>query len=324
MLVVLLVAACAQDILADEYQCLDSACERYCVRQSSGKFTPGACQSTGPGFASATTCNADSTYNSFIWFNSQCSGGDYTYSGHQPACRAQTPGIYVGSSLLTSCNFTDERLAATFGWHNTAAPSCIVSQFAKAHNNPCCETQLLNYGNCGLDFGCNVEVDFQSLQNARRSGTCSGAGVSTLLSYLDTHNCFSGTVSRYAGAQELRVPSRVDVVLQALSGGCTIPFAVNGSLSDWQDVGKCSSSCGNGTVSQMRTCTNPAPQQGGLSCEAQQLGLTARVTSCADYRGCAQSSTAGDQTALSAAPARGGWPSLAAALAVASMMVSAW
>lgn len=48
----------------------------------------------------------------------------------------------------------------------------------------------------------------------------------------------------------------------------------------WEDWGTCSTTCGVGTQSRSRTCTNPAPSNGGADCsgnasEPQACNLTA-------------------------------------------------
>ena len=43
-------------------------------------------------------------------------------------------------------------------------------------------------------------------------------------------------------------------------------FAVDGGYSDFGDWSKCSADCGEGTQTRDRTCTNPAPANGGADC----------------------------------------------------------
>ena len=43
-------------------------------------------------------------------------------------------------------------------------------------------------------------------------------------------------------------------------------LAVDGAWSSWTWSGDCTVTCGGGTESETRTCTNPAPQNGGVDC----------------------------------------------------------
>ena len=53
---------------------------------------------------------------------------------------------------------------------------------------------------------------------------------------------------------------------------------VNGGFSDWVNSGVCSHTCGTeGLQRQVRTCTNPPPQHGGLTCQ-QNPAITDKRT----------------------------------------------
>ncbi|XP_078667263.1 uncharacterized protein LOC144909086 [Branchiostoma floridae x Branchiostoma belcheri] len=52
---------------------------------------------------------------------------------------------------------------------------------------------------------------------------------------------------------------------QACDTGVSCP--VDGSWSDWSPWSNCSVTCGNGTETRNRTCTNPAPANGGADCD---------------------------------------------------------
>ena len=41
---------------------------------------------------------------------------------------------------------------------------------------------------------------------------------------------------------------------------------VDGGYSDFGDWSECSAECGGGTQTRSRTCTNPAPANGGADC----------------------------------------------------------
>jgi len=44
---------------------------------------------------------------------------------------------------------------------------------------------------------------------------------------------------------------------------------VNGSWTEWTGWGECTASCGGGTHKRSRTCTAPAPGEGGAPCDGQ-------------------------------------------------------
>ena len=58
-------------------------------------------------------------------------------------------------------------------------------------------------------------------------------------------------------------------------------FIVNGGWSDWSSFGDCSKTCGGGEKTRYRTCTNPAPANGGKDC----MGSSSDSMSC-NEQGC--------------------------------------
>ena len=57
---------------------------------------------------------------------------------------------------------------------------------------------------------------------------------------------------------------------------CCCWFIVDGNWSEWGVWGSCSQTCGVGTQTRMRTCTNPPPSGGGAGC----LGSSSQSQSC--------------------------------------------
>ncbi|XP_068740832.1 A disintegrin and metalloproteinase with thrombospondin motifs adt-1-like isoform X4 [Montipora capricornis] len=61
------------------------------------------------------------------------------------------------------------------------------------------------------------------------------------------------------------------------SKSCTIkPCPVNGGWSSWGGWGSCSRTCGTGSQNRYRSCSNPPPSNGGISC----IGSSRQSTSC--------------------------------------------
>ena len=46
---------------------------------------------------------------------------------------------------------------------------------------------------------------------------------------------------------------------------------VDGGWSDWQNVTNCSTTCGEGVITQQRTCTQPSPSCGGRECLGENI-----------------------------------------------------
>ena len=60
--------------------------------------------------------------------------------------------------------------------------------------------------------------------------------------------------------------AKVEKAVMACGHACSEP-PVNGGWGDFKDWSECSMSCGGGTKTRSRTCTSPAPANGGAECE---------------------------------------------------------
>ena len=54
--------------------------------------------------------------------------------------------------------------------------------------------------------------------------------------------------------------------------------AIDGNYTEWTKWSDCSATCGNGSKTRIRSCTNPPPQYGGDNCV--DLGPDTDITEC--------------------------------------------
>nr|XP_022339841.1 semaphorin-5B-like isoform X4 [Crassostrea virginica] len=185
-----------------------------------------------------------------------------------------------------SCN----NPAPQYGGANCAGSS-VSSQSCNTHNCPIDGqwTSWGSYGSCTVTCGGGLQSRSRSCTNpAPLYGGASCAGSSSSSQACNTHNCpidgnwgswgsyGSCTVTCGGGTQQ-RSRSCNSPAPQYGGANCagsgvssqscnTHNCPIDGAWSSWGAYGTCSVTCGGGTQSRPRTCTNPTPQFGGASC----------------------------------------------------------
>lgn len=54
--------------------------------------------------------------------------------------------------------------------------------------------------------------------------------------------------------------------------------AIDGNYTEWTEWSDCTATCGGGSKTRIRTCTNPPPQHGGNNCV--ELGPDTETVKC--------------------------------------------
>ena len=116
-------------------------------------------------------------------------------------------------------------------------------------------------------FPCPVHGNYSSWTNFSSCSKSCGNGTK-----VRTRNC-SNPSPRHGGrnCSSLRPSKEVR--------SCNVfPCPIDGNYSSWTNFTSCSRSCGNGTVTRTRSCSNPEPQHNGKNCSS--LGPSVDIQHC--------------------------------------------
>ncbi|XP_065939379.1 coadhesin [Magallana gigas] len=160
------------------------------------------------------------------FYNPPVHGGWSSWSGYGSCSKSCGSG---SQSRSRSCN----NPSPAYGG-NSCSGSSTSSQSCNTHNCPIHGgwSSWSGYGSCSKSCGSGSQSRSRSCNNpspAYGGNSCSGSSTSS--QSCNTHNC-----------------------------------PIDGGWSTWSGYGSCSKTCGTGTQSRSRTCTNPAPAYNGLSC----------------------------------------------------------
>ncbi len=183
-------------------------------------------------------------------------------------CQSCTPGNTTNlcTGNCGGCNHdAGEQLILRCNGSGTGYDQLVYPQCSTTCSGPCNVCSPGSYdsikcsGNCG---GCNYDAGEQTFRKCNDLGNhwdsksqchtdCAGPCGSKCVEEVFQCNAAGQWVYKYP-----QCPVNPDCGYCALA-----PQPINGGWSDW---GPCSRNCGGGT--QTRTCTNPAPKNGGTDC----------------------------------------------------------
>ena len=167
-------------------------------------------------------------------------------------------------------NKVDGNWSEFSAWSECSLPCWGITERSRTCDNPPpseggndCEGSAAEGKGCNNYYGCNAGVD-GSWSDYSAWSECSascGGGIMERSRTCDNPEPSEGGNDCEGSAAEGK--------------GCNdIPCPVNGGWSNWTSFTECSASCGIGVTIALRSCSNPAPEFGGLNCEGDSVEET--------------------------------------------------
>lgn len=119
-----------------------------------------------------------------------------------------------------------------------------------------------SWGTCTVTCGGGIQTRSRTCSSpAPQYGGADCPDFSTSSQTCNTHNCPSKLILLTSA-----VLNQTWVFFHKYKIYLVITFSVDGAWVTWTSWGTCTVTCGGGTQTRSRTCTNPAPQYGGANC----------------------------------------------------------
>lgn len=155
--------------------------------------------------------------------------------------------------------------------------TAIISNASGGVDIPGAFPNIFQFSTDGTAAGAQAPVAGSSIvvlnqgasKNTSYSWTPPSAGTYYVRACADNNVSWAGSVDEGGGEGNNCSPLWTTVTI-------TTPALINGGWSSWSVWSACSVTCGGGTQTRNRTCTNPAPANGGTTC----TGLTTQTQSC--------------------------------------------
>ena len=166
-------------------------------------------------------------------------------------------------------------------------------------------SQWSQFTHCSRTCGNGTKVRTRNCTNPvpqYNGNNCSIYGESTQVLWCNSHSCpihgnftqwgqFSPCSRSCGNGTKIRLRNCTNPVPRYGGKNCSLygrntqiiscntnPCPIHGNYSQWTDFSHCSQSCGNGTKTRTRNCTNPVPQHGGTNCSI--YGISIEIVSC--------------------------------------------